>query len=118
MRRLHGVLTALALAGIASPAAAAEITHVASSGEQESPFEIDLSVRWDRFAERAIISHEVASPGTSATPGGSVSDSERMNYQRTANALVARLAVGLWHDLEPPDNNLTIDLTDGSWTSP
>jgi len=28
------------------------------------------------------------------------------------------LVNGLWHDLEPPDNNLTIDLRDGSWASP
>jgi DNA repair exonuclease SbcCD nuclease subunit len=25
------------------------------------------------------------------------------------------LVIGLWHDLEPPDNNITIDLKTGSW---
>jgi len=25
------------------------------------------------------------------------------------------LVIGLWHDLPPPDNNITIDLTTGSW---
>ena len=53
MRRLHGALTAFALAALAGPAAAAEITRVATSGEPGNPFDLDISVRWDRFDERA-----------------------------------------------------------------
>ena len=99
MRRLHGVLTALALVGLAGPAGAAEITRLATGGEPNNPFEVDLSVRWDRFQERATITHE-AGIAAAGVPGGLTGDAERMNYQRTTNALVARLAVGIWHDLE------------------
>jgi hypothetical protein len=99
MRRLHGVLTAIGLAGLATQAGAADITHVATGGEHNNPFEVDLSFRWDRFQERATITHEA---GTTAAgvPGGVVGEAERLNYQRTSNAIVPRIAVGIWHDLE------------------
>ena len=85
MRRLHA-LVAFALAALAGPAAAAEISRVATSGEPGNPFDLDLGVRWDRTVESATITRE----GTD----------ERLRYTRTRNAVVPRLAVGLWNDLE------------------
>ncbi len=99
MRRLHGVLTAIALAGFAAPAGAADITHVATGGERNNPFELDLTVRWDRFQERATITHEAGQTSV-GIPGGVVGDAERLDYQRIVNAIVPRIAVGIWHDLE------------------
>jgi hypothetical protein len=98
MLRLHGVLIAIALTGLATPAGAADVTRVRTAGEPGVPVEIDLSVRWDRNQERATISHESGTPG--GVPGGLVGEAERLNYQRTTNAIVSRLAVGIWHDLE------------------
>jgi hypothetical protein len=85
MRRLTA-LTALALAALAGRAGAAEISRVATSGEPGNPFDLDLGVRWDRSVENATITRE----GTT----------ERLRYVRTRNAVVPRLAVGLWNDLD------------------
>src|SRR5690242_5376363 len=85
MRRLNA-LTALALAALAGPVAAADISRVATSGEPGNPFDLDLGVRWDRTVESATITRE----GTT----------ERLRYSRTRNAIVPRLAIGLWNDLE------------------
>jgi hypothetical protein len=100
MRRPHGVLTAFALAAFATPVGAAEITRIATAGEKGNPFEIDVSVRWDRFQEHATIEHEQASNPTASVPGGTVVLGERLSYERTANAVVPRIAIGLHHDLE------------------
>lgn len=85
MRRLHA-LTALALAALAGTAGAAEISRVASSGEPGNPFDLDLGVRWDRRVESATIRREGADG--------------RLRYLRTRNAVVPRIGVGLWKDLE------------------
>jgi hypothetical protein len=89
MRWLLGVFACAVLAG---PAGAAEITRVASSAEPDDPFDIDFSIRWDRTQERATITRE----GVSASSG--VGD--ELRYVRTRNALVPRVAIGLWQDLE------------------
>jgi hypothetical protein len=89
MRRLHGPLTALILAALASPAWAAEISHVASSGDPGNPFDLDLGVRWDRTTERATITRE----------NGGV-EGDRVRYVRSRNAIVPRIAIGLYKDLE------------------
>lgn len=86
MRRLHGALTALVLAALAGPAGAAELTRIATSAEPGNPFDLDLGVRWDRSVESATISRE--------------STAERLRYVRTRNAIVPRIAIGLWRDLE------------------
>jgi hypothetical protein len=91
MRRPHGALFAFALAVLASPAAAAEITRVASSGEPGDPFDVDISIRWDRTQERATITREAA---TANDPG------DELRFVRTRNALVPRVAIGLWKDVE------------------
>ena len=96
MRRLQGAIGALALAVLVGPAAAAEITRVASSGEAKNPFDLDVSVRWDRTDERATITREKAS----GTAPGTIVLGDDLRYGRTRNAIVPRIAVGLWHDLE------------------
>jgi hypothetical protein len=85
MRRLHA-LTALALAALAGSAGAAEISRVATSGEPGNPFDLDLGVRWDRSVESASITRE--------------GHDGKLRYLRTRNAVVPRVAVGLWNDLE------------------
>jgi hypothetical protein len=100
MRRVHGVLTALSLAAFAVPTGAAEITRMATAGEKGNPFEIDVSARWDRWQEKATIEHEQATAPTSSVPGGTIGLGERLQYERTASAIVPRIAIGLWHDLE------------------
>ena len=99
MRRLHGALTALTLA-VAAPAGAAEISRVVSSGEPGSPFSMDIDVRWDRSVENATITREKGSASTASIPGGAVFQGDRLEYTRTRNAIVPRIAIGLSQDLE------------------
>ena len=87
-----GVFTLAALAGRAD---AAEMTRVASRGEPGNPFELHVSLRWDRLQERAQITRE--EPG--ATPG-TVVDGDELRYTRTLNTVVPRVAVALAQDLE------------------
>src|SRR5512146_3061120 len=95
MGRLRlGALTAVTLLGIAGSASAAEITRVASSGEPNDPFDLHISIRFDRDQERAQIGREYS------VAGGPVFDAEALRYIRKYGALVPRVAVGLWHDLE------------------
>lgn len=98
MRRLLGAIVAIASVLPAGPAAAAEISRVASSGEPDSAFELDVGVRWDRSQERATITRERAD----ATPGsrGAPADPDILRYTRTRNAIVPRVTVGLARDLE------------------
>jgi hypothetical protein len=86
MRRPHGALIAFAVAVLAGPAAAAEITRVATSGEPKNPFDLDLSVRYERLQERATIAREGVA--------------DELRFVRTRHAVVPRVAIGLYHDLE------------------
>lgn len=98
MRRLRlGAFTAFSLAAVAAaaPAAAAEITRVASRGEPGNPFDLHLSVWYDRLQEQARITREVPS----GVPG-QVRDGDELRYSRTVNSIVARAAVGITEDLE------------------
>jgi len=100
MGRLRlGAITAFTLAATAGPAWAAEVTRVASRGEPGNPFELHLSVRWERLQERAQITREVPAGGGAGDPGRVV-DGDEMRYSRTLNSLVARAAVGITEDLD------------------
>lgn len=96
-----GRLTAVCLATIllcpAAPAAAAELTRVASSGERDNPFDLDLSVRWERTQRRAAIQREAVD---TAGPFGRAYDLPQLRYEEISNVLVPRVAVGLWEDLQ------------------
>ncbi len=100
MRRVRlGVLTALSLA-LAGHAAAAEITRVASRGEPGNPFDLHITLRWDRSQERAQITREVPSAPTAANPAGGIADGDELRYTRTVNTVVPRVALGITSDLE------------------
>ncbi len=100
MGRLRlGAITAVTLTAIAGPAAAAEITRVATRGEPGNPFDLHLSVAWERSQQRAQITREVPAGGGAGDPGGVV-DGDEMRYSRTVNAIVARAAIGLTEDLD------------------
>ncbi len=103
MGRLIAVLTAITLLIPAAPAAAAELTRVASSGEPDNPFDLDFSLRWERTQRRAAITREYAeasNPGDPAYPFATVKEPQQLRYTETANLVVPRLAVGLWEDLQ------------------
>jgi hypothetical protein len=86
MRRVHGAFFAFAFAALAGPAAAAEITRVASSGEAKDPFDLDLSVRYERLQQGSTINREGAN--------------DELRFVRTRHQIVPRVAVGLYRDLE------------------
>jgi hypothetical protein len=87
-------LAAAAALAICAPGGAAELTTVATAADSDRPFQLDFTFRYDRVQRRATISREA--PG----PDGKVADLPELRYERTANLVVARVAVGLYHDLE------------------
>lgn len=91
-----GAIAALLGAILASPAGAAEITRVSSRGEPGNPFDLQVSIRWDRLQRRAQITREVPD---GANPGAIV-DGDELRWSRTTNAIVPRVAVALYEDLE------------------
>jgi hypothetical protein len=103
MGRLIAVITAITLLAPAGPAAAAELTRVASSGEKDDPFDLDLTVRWERGQRRATITREYAegsAAGDPTAPFAAVKDLQQLQWEETTNLLVSRVAIGLWEDLE------------------
>jgi hypothetical protein len=94
-----GAVAAFTLVMLAAPAGratAAEITRVASRGEPGNPFELHVSLRWDRDQERATIERE--------RPTGDLADpveyADELRYVRTRNAIVPRVAVAIAQDFE------------------
>jgi hypothetical protein len=101
MGRLRlGAFTAVTLAAFAGPARAAEITRVASRGEPGNAFDLHVTLRWDRFQERAQITRERPSAPTPENPAGGIADGDEIRYTRTVNAVVPRVAMGITDDLE------------------
>jgi hypothetical protein len=99
MGRLRlGALLAVFLASLALPVRAAEITTVASA-DSDHPFNLHVSMRWDRSQERGKITREQADPSLNP-PFGEVVPVDELRYTRTKNAFVSRIAVGLYRDLE------------------
>ncbi len=93
MRFRLGAVAALTVAALAGRAGAAEMTRVASRGEAGNPFDLHVSLRWDRLQERAQITREVPD-------GATIIDGDELRYVRTVNALVPRVAVAIAEDLE------------------
>ena len=89
MGRLIAVFTAITLLAPAAPAAAAELARVASSGDPDNPFDLDLSVTWVRTDRRASITREYAEG--SAGPFATVKELEQLRYSQITNLLVPRL---------------------------
>jgi hypothetical protein len=88
-----GAVAAFTLAALAGRAGAAEMTRVASRGEPGNPFDLHVTLRWDRVQERAQITREA--PGS-----GGIELTDELRYARTVNAFVPRVAVAITRDLE------------------
>jgi hypothetical protein len=100
MGRLSAVITAASLLALAAPTRAAELTHVATAAEPDSAFNLDLSVRWERTQKKATITREKATAPTSTEPFGYVDDVPELAFGEVTNVVIARLAAGLYQDLE------------------
>jgi hypothetical protein len=100
MGRLSAVVIAASLLVLATPAPAAELTHVATAAEPDTAFSLDLSVRWERTRKRAIITREQTSAPGPGAPLGQVTDVPELAYSEVTNAIVPRIAAGLYRDLE------------------
>jgi hypothetical protein len=84
----------------AGPASAAEVTRLATAGEKDNPFDLEISVRWDRVQEDAQIRRERALDPTEAPPFGEIVNGRQLLYSRRSNAIVSRVAFGVYEDLE------------------
>jgi hypothetical protein len=84
------VSAALVLAGSAR---AAEVTRVATAADPGNPIDVDLSIRWDRLERSGLISREW-------TVGGEIEDVPQLRFTQKATAIVPRIAVGVYRDLE------------------
>jgi len=94
-----GILGALALT-LAGRAGAAEITDIASRGTGK-PFDLRVTLTWDRFQERAAITRETPSaPDPATNPAGGILSGDELRYTRTMNTIVPKVAVGVTEDLE------------------
>ncbi|HUB05765.1 MAG TPA: hypothetical protein VMB50_02130 [Myxococcales bacterium] len=91
IRRLAAILSLLLAA---SPALAAQVTHVATAATDEWPVEIDLTPGFSYVSENATISREEFK-----SSGGLVVGNE-MAYNRTTMTMPLRGAIGIWHHLE------------------
>jgi hypothetical protein len=81
----------------ASAAGGAEVTRVASSGDPDHPFEMSVSLRWERTQRQGKITREF---GDNAQSPGVVQDAVELAYSEVSNRILPRVTVGLWHDLE------------------
>lgn len=93
-RSLH-TLAALASLALAPVAQAAEVTRVLSAAEPDDPFDLDITLSYRHSTSRGKITREVLDPGS-----GQVVDAAELSYTRTSDVPIARLAIGLYHDLE------------------
>lgn len=93
-------LSAVTLLALALPAAAAEATRVASSGDEENPFDLDFSIRAEYVQDRALITREYTYEPSTGAPLATVEERPEFRYTRRTFALLPRLAVGVWRDLE------------------
>ncbi|AEI67043.1 hypothetical protein [Corallococcus macrosporus] len=96
MHRLRVVLAALTL-GAPFAASAADITRIASSLEEDDPFDLFIDVGFERTQNRAKIVREQLAP--TGQPGGRV-DASELWYKGVDARLNLELSVGLYRDLE------------------
>jgi hypothetical protein len=82
------------------PAAAAEATRVASSGDEENPFDLDFTLRFDYLQNRALITREYTYDYEAGEPLSSVEQRPELRYTRRTAAILPRFAVGIYKDLE------------------
>ncbi|NBD09156.1 MULTISPECIES: hypothetical protein [Corallococcus] len=94
MHRFRAVIAALTL-GVPFAASAAEITRIASSFEDDDPFDLFLDVGFERSQTRAKIVREQL-PGS----GSSVREVNELWYKGVDARLNLGVSFGLWKDLE------------------
>lgn len=93
--------TAATLLALVLPAAAAEATRVASSGDVDNPFDLDFTIKAEYVQTRALITREYdREPKTGGTPLATIEERPELRYTRRTFALLPRVAVGLYRDLE------------------
>ncbi|MBZ4418587.1 hypothetical protein [Myxococcus sp. RHSTA-1-4] len=97
MHRLRAVLAALTL-GAPFAASAADITRIASSFEDDDPFDLFIDVGFERTQTRAKIVREVL--GTVPEDPGARPLESGLWYKGVDARLNMRLAFGLYRDLE------------------
>lgn len=95
MSRLRATLAALLL-GAPLTASAADVTRIASSFEEDDPFDMFIDVGFSRTQDRAKILREQLP----VAPGGTRVDASELWYKRVDSRLDLRLAIGIWKDLE------------------
>lgn len=99
-RLLHATLAALpcaltlGLAALPAPAQAAEVTRLASSFDDEDPFDLHLKVGFEHTAQRTKLVREVQGAADGAT------ERPELWYRAGDSRLNLGLAVGLYRDLE------------------
>ncbi len=96
MFRLRAILAALLL-GTPLVASAADITRIASSLDEDDPFDLFLDVGFERTQNRAKIIREQLAP---AAEGGRRVDVAELWYRGVDTRLNIDLAIGLYRDLE------------------
>jgi hypothetical protein len=97
-------LTAAVILALVLPAAAAaaEATRVASSGDEDNPFDLDFTIKAEYLQTRALITREYTRDYTASgsTPLDTVEERPELRYTRRTFAILPRIAVGLYKDLE------------------
>ncbi|MEX1365568.1 MAG: hypothetical protein AB1Z98_20740 [Nannocystaceae bacterium] len=98
MRKLLSLLPLLGLAAVAGSsqtAHAAEVTRVASSFEEDNPFDIHFGVAYDyNFKRAAVLREWNAGPGD-----GSNRLVKDLMYRQQRHTIYPTMEIGLWHDL-------------------
>ncbi len=93
-------LTAAVFLALVLPASAAEATRVASSGDEENPFDLDFTVRFDYLQNRALITREYMYEYPGGAALSSVEERPELRFRRRTTQIVPRFAVGIYKDLE------------------
>lgn len=99
MHRFRAVIAALTL-GVPFAASAAEITRIASSFEEDDPFDLFFDVSFERSQTRAKIVREQLPSATPAEAPDSVREVNELWYKGVDARLNLAVAFGLWKDLE------------------
>lgn len=95
MSRLRATLAALLL-GAPLAANAADVTRIASSFEEDDPFDLFIDIGFETTQNRAKLIREQLP----VVPGGERRDASELWYKGTDSRLNLELSFGLWRDLE------------------
>ena len=96
---LRALTAALSLA-LVLPAAAAEATRVASSWDDDNPFDLDFTIKADYLQQRALITREYTVEPSTGAALSTVEERPELRYTRRTFAIQPRIAIGLYKDLE------------------